>query len=134
MALMEIVAKLKMSPLPETFAICRLAVDAMTPRWAGTGLFFSITRTSEELSIICAEANVPPGVLCNRGWRCLKVDGPLEFNAIGVVASLAQPLAAAGVSIFVVSSYDTDYLLVKRENYEKALGILRESGHEVSDS
>jgi hypothetical protein len=130
---MAIAPKLKMSPLPETFAICRLPADGMAPRWAGTGLFFSVTRTSDELSVICAEANVPAGVLCNRGWRCLKVDGPLEFNAVGVVASVAQPLAAAGVSIFVVSSYDTDYLLVKRESYEQALGILRESGHEVSD-
>jgi hypothetical protein len=128
----EVAHNLKLSPLPETFAICRLEADAMIPRWAGTGLFFSITRTSDELSVICAEANVPSGVLCNRGWRCLKVDGPLEFNAIGVVASLAQPLAAAGVSIFVVSSYDTDYLLVKRENYERAVGILSESGHQVS--
>jgi hypothetical protein len=134
MAVMEIAPKLTLSSLPETFAICRLAADAMTPHWAGTGLFFSITRTCEELSIICAEANVPSGVLCNRGWRCLKVDGPLEFNAIGVVASLARPLATAGVSIFVVSSYDTDYLLVKRESYEKTLGILRESGHDVGDS
>jgi len=133
MAVMKIATKLKLSPLPGTFAICRLAADTMTPHWAGTGSFFSITRASEGLSIICAEANVPSGVLCNRGWRCLKVDGPLEFNAIGVVASLAQPLATAGVSIFVVSSYDTDYLLVKRESYEKTLGILRESGHDVSD-
>ena len=131
---MAVAPKLKLSPLPETFAICRLPADAMMPRWAGTGLFFSVTRTSDELSVICAEANVPGGVLCNRGWRCWKVDGPLAFNTIGVVASLAQPLAAAGVSIFVVSSYDTDYLLVKRENYEKAVEILRASGHEVSDA
>ncbi len=124
--------KLTLSPLPETFAICRLGPNAAPPPWAATGLFYSITRTADELSVICAEANVPGTVTCNRGWRCLKVDGPMDFNTIGVVAALSQPLAAAGVSVFVVSSYDTDYLLVKRENFERAQAILRESGHTIS--
>jgi uncharacterized protein len=131
MAAVETARRLKMSSVPETFAICRLPPDAMTPRWAGTGLLFSVTRTPDELSIICPEANVPGGVLCDRGWGCLKVDGPLEFSAIGVVASLAQPLAAAGVSIFVVSTYNTDYLLVKSESLAKAMEVLRAAGHEV---
>jgi hypothetical protein len=121
-----------MSPLPEVFAICRLDTDAAIPPWAATGCFFSITRTHEELSLICAEANVPDHMNCNRGWRCLKVDGPLNFYEIGVVASLAVPLAEAGLSVFVISSYDTDYLLVKGEDFERAAAVLIAAGHAIN--
>ncbi len=129
---MDIARKLKMSPLPEVLAICRLDPDAAIPAWAATGCFFSITRSYEELSVVCAQANVPDRTNCNRGWRCLKVDGPMSFYEIGVVAALVAPLAAAGISIFVVSSHDTDYLLVKGENFDRAIAVLAEAGHEIS--
>jgi hypothetical protein len=129
---MDIARKLRMSPLPEVLAICRLDSDAAIPSWAATGCFFSITRASEELSIICPEANVPDRTVCSRGWRCLKVEGPLSFYEIGVVASLTAPLALADISVFIVSSYDTDYLLVKSENFERAVGFLTEAGHVIA--
>src|SRR5262249_11782378 len=117
-----------MDPL---FAVCKLAADAALPSWADGGPFVSITRTSDELSVVCLQASVPDGVPCAPGWRCLQVAGPLDFALVGVLASLAVPLAAAGISIFVVSTFDTDYLLVRAENLERTIEVLRRSGHTV---
>jgi hypothetical protein len=117
--------------LPDRFAICRLGRDAPVPDWALTGGFFSVTRTPEELSIVCPQVNVPDGTTCNQGWRGLKVEGPFDFSAIGIIAALAEPLARAGISIFVISTYDTDYLLVKEENLERAIAVLVEHGRAV---
>jgi len=125
------IRKLQMSPLLETFAICHLDPDSVVPAWGASGLFFSITRTPEELSVICPEANVSELVRANRGWRCLKVDTPMNFNEIGIVASLAVPLAEAGLSIFVVSSYETDYLLIKGKDFDAAVKALTAAGHEI---
>ena len=123
--------KLRLSPLPETFGICRLDAGVAIPAWGTAGRFFAITRTSDELSIIAPQANVPDDVQCSRGWRALKVEGPLDFSVVGVVASLAAPLAAAGIPIFVVSTYDTDYLLVSGEYLDRAVSVLVEAGHGV---
>ncbi len=118
--------------LSETFAVCRLPVDAPLPVWAMTGAFFAITRTADELSIVCAQAQTPDGVTCQPGWRCLQVAGPLDFALTGVLASLAAPLAAAGVSIFALSTFDTDYLLVPASVLDEAVIALRSAGHAVA--
>jgi len=123
--------RLTLSLLPQTFAICRLTPDAPIPQWATRGGFFAITRTADELSIVCAEHDVPGAVTCERGWRCFKVDGPLDFSLIGVLASLATPLAHVGVSIFAVSTYDTDYIMVRSEDVARAAEALRQAGHRV---
>ena len=123
--------KLTLTILPGALAICRLSKDAQVPDWARAGDFCSITRAPEELSIVCPQANVSDETKCETGWRCLGVKGPLDFSLTGVVASLAEPLAQAGISIFVVSTYDTDYLLVKEENLERAVAILCEQGHRI---
>jgi hypothetical protein len=115
--------------LPETFAVCRLTAEAPLPAWAMAGPFFAVTRTADELSIVCAQAQAPSGVTCQPGWRCLQVAGPLDFALTGVLASLAQPLAAAGVSIFALSTYDTDYLLVPEVQLGSAQAALRSAGH-----
>src|SRR3989442_1500343 len=107
--------------LPNLFAICRLARDASIPAWATAADFFSITRTADEHSIVCRQDAVPEGILCERGWRCLRVAGTIPFSVVGVLASLTAPLAEAGISVFAVSTYDTDYLLVKEPDLEKAL-------------
>jgi len=108
---------LTLSLLPETLAVCRLAPDASIPAWALQAgphqSFVSVTRTSEELSIVCARELVPAGTRAERGFRALKVAGPLDFSLTGVLASLTLPLAEAGVSVFAVSTFDTDYLLVR---------------------
>lgn len=116
--------------LDGAFAVCRLGGDSSIPAWATAGGFFSITRTADELSV-CAEDAVPDGVKCERGWRCLRVAGTIEFSAVGVLAALAVPLAEAGVSVFAVSTFDTDYLLVKDTDLPAALEALRRAGHVV---
>jgi uncharacterized protein len=120
-----------LSILPETFAISRLDAGAPVPAWAREGRLVSVTRTPDELSVVSVESLVPEGVTSERGWRCLKVEGPLDFSLVGVLASLASPLAKAGVSIFTVSTYDTDHVLVKGMNLGKAVSILESSGHTI---
>ena len=115
--------------LPGTFAVCNLCADAAIPGWATTGNVFSTTRTTGELSIVCEESLVPEGVACERQWRCFRVAGSMPFSMLGVLASLVQPLAAAGVSLFVISTFNTDYVLVKEADLEKAQQALRQAGH-----
>jgi hypothetical protein len=96
------------------------------------GEFFSVTRTPAELSAVCDVAVVPSGVKAEGPWRVLAVRGPLDFNITGVLAALAAPLATAGISIFAVSTYDTDYLLVRDGELDRAVRALREAGHTIS--
>ncbi len=124
-------AKLKISVLSEVFMVCRLDKDAEVSDWVWADEFVSITKTPEELSIVCRQCNVPKNVKCEKGWRCLKVNGPLDFSCVGILASLSVPLAKAGVSIFAVSTYDTDYLLVKEKDLERAICVLSHEGHRI---
>ncbi len=125
-------AKRNLLLLPETYAVCRLEKDAPAPDWGTRGLFFSVTRTEEELSVVCPDAHVPDGVRRQGGWRVLKVEGPLDFSLTGILASLTAPLAREGISVFALSTYDTDYLLVKEEKLEKAIQALREEGYAIN--
>jgi hypothetical protein len=116
------------------FAVCRLAAEAPLPAWAAggpSGSLVSITRTADELSIVCRQELVPEGVRCERGWRVLRVAGTLDFNLVGVLAALLAPLAEAGVAVFVLSTFDTDYLLVKDDRLDAADDALRRAGHGV---
>ncbi len=120
---------LTLSVLLEEFGVCRLGSADEIPDWAMSEPYFSITRAPEELSIVCPAACIPEETPAERGWRCLKVHGPLDFVQTGVLLSLAKPLAEAGVSIFAVSTYDTDYLLVKGGDLRRAIAALRLAGH-----
>jgi hypothetical protein len=122
---------LTLSLLSDRLAVCRLAAQAEIPAWATRHLFFSITRSADELSVICPEHSVPADVQREMGWRALTVDGPLDFSAIGVLASLAQPLADAGVSILAIATYDTDYILVRAADLPAAICALEERGYKV---
>ena len=117
--------------LPGAYAVCRLSGGDEVPGWARSGDFFSVTRTSREFSVVCAEETVPQDIVAERGWRCLFVQGTLDFSVTGVVSSLAVPLAAQEIGIFVISTYDTDYLLVRSHDLDRACSILRDEGHEV---
>lgn len=117
--------------LPETYAVCRLEKKAPIPKWGIKGGLSSITRTEEELSVVCLEKQIPRVVKKEGGWRVLKVEGPLDFSLTGVLASLAAPLASEGISVFALSTYDTDFLLVKEGKLEKAIQALREEGFEI---
>ncbi len=118
--------------LEGTFAVCRLAGDSPLPPWATAGPFFSITRTAEELSVVVRQDAVPEGTVCERGFCCLRVAGTIPFSVVGVLASLAAPLAEAGISVFALSTFDTDYLLVKATDYEKARKALQQAGHSIT--
>ena len=124
--------RLTLSLLKGRFAVCRLAPGHEVPAWASGGAFASITRTGDELSVVCAEGAVPEGTRCERGWRILRIEGPLNFELTGILASVGAPLAAAGVSIFAVSTFDTDYVLVREETVERAIAALGAAGHGVS--
>jgi hypothetical protein len=114
------------------YAVCRLPPDAAVPEWACHGALWSVTRTPAELSIVCEASSVPAGVRAEEPWRGLVVRGPLDFSLTGVMASLSAPMAAAGISIFVLSTYDTDYLLVRDHAFERAIEVLTDAGHVVS--
>lgn len=122
---------LDLSLLCGTFAVCKLRADAAMPGWAFAGAVFSISRTPEELSIVCEEALVPVDVPCDRQWRCFRVAGTIPFSMVGVLASLVQPLAEAGISVFAISTFNTDYVLVKVADLEKAQQALRQAGHSI---
>lgn len=119
---------------PHRMAVCRLDASDPLPGWAGPGDLLAIVRTREELSIVCREADVPTGITSEAGWRVLKVAGPLEFSMLGVISSIAEPLAAAGVSIFTISTYDTDYILVKEDDIPPAMEALSQAGHKIQES
>jgi hypothetical protein len=120
--------------VPGLYAVCRLDAAADLPPWASLpvpGVFLSVTRTDAELSIVCPQDGVPAAARAERDWRCLRVKGPLGFGVTGILASVAAPLAGSGVSIFVVSTFDTDYLLVQQRDLERAVHALERAGHTV---
>lgn len=125
------VTALTLNVLPDRLAVCRLDAQAPVPAWIEGGCLSAVVRTVDELSVVCAEQQVPSDVASERGWRALRVQGPLDFALVGVLARLLTPLAAAGVSVFTISTYDTDYVLAKEASLPMALEALRAAGHEI---
>jgi uncharacterized protein len=126
-------AALKLIVPPDSYAVCKLPPSEAPPAWAMAGPFSSVSHTASELSIVCCERDVPPDIKAERGFRCLRVAGHLEFSLVGILASLLDPLARAGIPVFVVSTFDTDYLLVKSASLDRAVLALREAGHAVQE-
>lgn len=114
--------------LVEKLAVCRLRSDDSIPGWARPSSLLAIIRTSDELSIVCDERFVPPEIKSEKGWRAIQVQGPLDFTMVGVLAAITTPLAETGISIFALSTYDTDYVLVKQTDLEPAINALQLSG------
>ena len=123
---------MRLTLLPEAMAVCRLPADAPLPPGILDAGFCSVTRTAEELSIVLPADRVQDGWKTETGWRMLQVAGPLGFELTGIVAGLATPLAEAGLPVFVVSTFDTDYLLVRSDRLEAAIEALRNAGHEAN--
>jgi hypothetical protein len=123
---------LNLETIPIVLAVCRLAPSSAIPQWALVADFFSISKTSDELSIVCPQSNVPHDVKAEKNWRCLKVKGQLDFALTGILASIATPLAEAKISIFAISTFDTDYLMIKQQNFDRAITALTQAGHSVS--
>ncbi len=122
---------LSLSVLPYHLAVCRLDRGARLPGWVWELPFWSVTRTDEELSVVLPEANVLEDWKSDRGWRGLMVRGPLDFSLVGILAALTAALAAAGIPIFALSTFDTDYLLVKEQDLFHAVEVLTASGYEI---
>ncbi|MBC7742550.1 MAG: ACT domain-containing protein [Bdellovibrionaceae bacterium] len=120
--------------MPQSLAVCRLQPNDGIPTWIQKSDFFSVTRSNDELSIVCTDVGIPDSVRSEKGWRCLKVKGPLDFSLTGVLASLVTPLSTAKVSIFTISTFDTDYLLIKNNDLENARLTLSNAGHRIDDS
>ena len=128
---MTIRQRLKFRRLTKSFyAIVRLASDATVPAWATRGEFTSITRTTDELSIVCPIENLPVDLSSDR-WICLKLEGPFPFSLTGVLLSFIEPLSANGIPIFAIATHDTDYVLIKEESTAAALSTLQDAGHEL---
>lgn len=126
---------LKFSVVHGTYAVCRMPASAAVPAWASKA-FVSITRTGDELSIVCEERRIPADAdgiefQLERGWVLLKLHGPFPLDAIGVLASVAKPLAEAAISLFALSTFDTDYVLVKRTHAKQAIAALTLAGHKL---
>lgn len=122
---------LKFLRLKGLYAIVRLAPEAGVPEWATRGEFTSISRTPDELSVVCAVDNLPPDFSTQQRWNCLKLEGPFPFSMTGVLLSFIEPLSSRGIPIFVISTYDTDYVLIQEEFIDSALTILNDMGHEL---
>lgn len=123
--------KLTMRLLEGKYGVCRLDKGQSIPEWPQKGEFFSITNTADELSIVCMENYIPKEEKFESDWRILKIEGPLDFSLIGILSSISSVLAQNGISIFAISTYDTDYILVKENNLEKAVQVLDKEGYEI---
>lgn len=122
---------LKFCRLPGTYAIVRLSPGAAVPDWATRAAFTSITRTADELSIVCPSGNLPPGVHSPHHWICLKLQGPFSFSQTGVLLSFIEPLSSNGIPLFAISTYDTDYVLIQEAFAGRAISALQQAGHEL---
>ena len=126
--------RLKFRKLPGLYGIVRLGPEVPVPNWATKGDFSSITRTADELSVVCPAGNLPDGVHSKHRWMGLKLEGPFPFSQTGVLLSFIEPLSANGVPIFAVSTHDTDYVFVRDDKSKAALDLLGKAGHTLLQS
>jgi hypothetical protein len=122
---------LQLSLLKDKYGICSLPNTAPIPDWALKESLISITRTEEELTIVCRQDLIPPQCKCDLNWRCFRIDGTFDLNQTGVISSISSPLANTGISIYCISTYNTDYFLVKEENVEQTISVLSDCGHSI---
>lgn len=126
--------QLKFRLLPGTYAVTRFQKNADVPEWVAEADFVSITRTEEELSIVCPTEKVPASLRPSLRWMCLKLEGPFPFSQTGILLSFIEPLSDNGVPVFAISTYDTDYVLIQEDLLEKAIAALQQSGHQLAKS
>ena len=125
--------QVKLEILSGAYAISRLERTAAIPAWADGEGFVAIARTEDELSVVCLAGRVPAGVKSDDRWRCLKFVGPFAFDETGIAAAVLNPLAEAAIGIFLVSTFDTDYLLVKADDLARTRQALAKAGHHFDD-
>ena len=124
--------KITLTVIPEEVSICRLGPDEPIPGWANNRVFSSITRTADEISIVCLAEALPSDLDAERGWRILKMEGPFDLSLIGILSGVANVLKTSGISLFVVSTFDTDYVLVKKEALAEASTALTGAGYKIN--
>ena len=125
--------RLQLSLLPDVLAVCRLEPSDPIPDWATRTGFFSVSRTRDQLSIVCANSEVGDDVRASRGWRAIKIEGPLDLDLVGILVSVAVPLAHAGIGILPIGTFDTDYILVRDRQLPQAIKALRTTGFHIVD-
>ena len=123
--------KLTLSLLPGEYAVCKLEPGSDIPEWATHNAFWSVTKTQDEMSIVCPQDQVPEDVKVEPGWRILEVKGPLDFSMTGVLNGLTKPLTDSQTSVFVLSTYLTDYLLIRSKDIKTAIEVLQTQGHKI---
>lgn len=123
--------KLTLTILPDPFAVCRLSPDADIPAWTQNEEFYSITRSKDELSIVCMSKAVPENIRAECDWSALKVRGPLDFSLTGILAAIINPLSEAKIPIFAISTYDTDYVFVREDSLSQVVAILSGEGYSI---
>jgi hypothetical protein len=124
---------LKLVVLRERLAVCRLDARASIPEWATGEAFLSISRTRDELSIVCEDRFVPEGTRASRGWQGFKIEGPFALDLVGILVSVAVPLAQSNIGILPIATYETDYVFVRDQDLDSAIKALRFAGFEVVD-
>ncbi|MDB0439943.1 ACT domain-containing protein [Clostridioides difficile] len=122
---------MKLKLFLEEYAVCRLSSNSKIPTWIDTKNFYSITKTDDELSVVCSNNNIPSDVKSEKEWRILKILGPLDFVLIGILSKISGLLADNKISIFAISTYDTDYILIKEKDIKNACKILNCNGYEI---
>ena len=127
----EIEKKLTLKLLKDKYSVLRLNKNDEIPKWIFNEEFFSITRTEDELSIVCLQDKVKEYIKCERNWRILKIEGPLDFSLIGILSKISTLMANNNISIFAISTYDTDYILIKEETIDRAIEILENSNYNI---
>lgn len=122
---------IKLKLMEGEIAVAKLKAGAPIPGWALSGAWFSVTKTEDELSIAAESSRIPPGITSEGGWRTLKICGTLDFAETGIISGISAVLAQSGISVFVISTYNTDYILIKNAGLEDALGALGQSGYDI---
>ncbi|URM27122.1 ACT domain-containing protein [Pseudomonas frederiksbergensis] len=128
---MQLAKSINLKVLPDAYSISRMPGDEKLPSWADGAGFVSISRSPEELSIVCLQSRVPEGVKVDRDWRCFQFVGPFAFDETGIILSVIRPLTETGFGVFVVSTFDGDYMLLKDTDFEKGLTVLTDAGHKI---
>lgn len=128
---MKHVKIVRLKVLPELYSISRLDGKDPIPTWADGEGFVNIARSTDELSIVCHQSRVPDGIKIDRDWSCMQFEGPFAFDETGIVLSVVRPLTEAGLGVFVVSTFDGDFLLLKEDKFADGLAVLREAGHQI---
>lgn len=123
---------LVLSVLEETFSIHRLAPDASLPEAISDCDFYSLSKTADELSLVCPEHLAVKSEKHSPDWKCLKVEGPLDFKLTGILAGITDVLAKERISVFVISTFDTDYILIKKQNLTNAVSALERAGYQIN--